>query len=119
MEYQIYCSICGKKYYNSRRPRYCSDTCSIEANRRDQEKRSKSNDSPRPAYLKLRFSVLHRDNFTCQYCGRSAPTVKLVVDHVIPVSSGGLTVESNLKTACEECNLGKGTTILDMRDLSS
>jgi len=55
----------------------------------------------------LRFKVLSRDSFTCQYCGRSAPEVVLHVDHVIPVSKGGTNDIRNLVTACEACNLGK------------
>jgi 5-methylcytosine-specific restriction endonuclease McrA len=35
--------------------------------------------------------------------------VVLHVDHVIPFVAGGATSEDNLVTACEECNLGKGT----------
>ncbi len=27
--------------------------------------------------------------------------------HIIPVAKGGLTVECNLRTLCERCNLGK------------
>ncbi len=56
---------------------------------------------------KLRFEILSRDNFTCRYCGASAPDVKLQVDHVIPVSKGGILDLSNLVTACFECNIGK------------
>jgi 5-methylcytosine-specific restriction endonuclease McrA len=31
----------------------------------------------------------------------------LHVDHVVPLAAGGATKEDNLRTACEECNLGK------------
>lgn len=55
----------------------------------------------------LRFKILHRDNFTCQYCGRKAPEVILHVDHIRPVSKGGDNRESNLITACYDCNMGK------------
>jgi 5-methylcytosine-specific restriction endonuclease McrA len=48
-----------------------------------------------------------RDDFTCQYCGRSAPEVELHVDHRTPVSRGGSDVVENLTTACVECNVGK------------
>lgn len=58
----------------------------------------------------LRFRVLQRDGFRCQYCGRApADGAVLQLDHVVPVSSGGETTEDNLMTACETCNLGKGT----------
>jgi len=56
----------------------------------------------------LRFQVLRRDGFTCQYCGRTPPEVKLQVDHVVPWSAGGTNQIENIKTACEVCNLGKG-----------
>jgi len=55
----------------------------------------------------LRFRVLRRDKFTCQYCGRSAPKVELHVDHKVPFANGGSDKLSNLVTACAECNLGK------------
>lgn len=62
---------------------------------------------------RLRFEVLRRDNHTCRYCGRSAPEVKLEVDHVVPEALGGPTEASNLATACEECNSGKASTAPD------
>jgi hypothetical protein len=57
---------------------------------------------------KLRFSVFERDGFTCRYCGKTPPDVKLVVDHIEPVSKGGGDDESNLVTSCACCNGGKG-----------
>lgn len=64
-----------------------------------------------------RFEVLRRDNFTCRYCGRKAPSVRLQVDHVVPWSAGGGDNLSNLVTACEECNRGKSAKLLgDTRD---
>lgn len=54
-----------------------------------------------------RFVILERDKFTCQYCGRSAPDVKLEIDHIIPVSKGGSNESTNLLTCCKECNIGK------------
>lgn len=57
---------------------------------------------------RVRFEVLQRDNFTCQYCGRSKPDVVLHVDHITPVCEGGQNDLLNLVTACADCNLGKG-----------
>jgi hypothetical protein len=64
-----------------------------------------------PLPARLRFGVLQRDGFRCRYCGRpgTAPGVILHVDHVVPLAHGGATTAVNLLTACEECNLGKGT----------
>lgn len=60
-----------------------------------------------------RFEVLRRDNFTCRYCGASAPDVKLEVDHVVPQSRGGSDAPWNLVASCETCNRGKSATELD------
>lgn len=56
---------------------------------------------------RLRFEILTRDNFTCQYCGKKAPSAHLEVDHVVPHCQGGSNRRSNLKTSCTECNRGK------------
>lgn len=56
----------------------------------------------------LRYRIMKRDGFRCVLCGRSADDgVKLHVDHIKPVSKGGKTEMSNLRTLCEDCNLGK------------
>jgi len=57
---------------------------------------------------KLRFEVLKRDSFTCQYCGKAAPDVVLHVDHMKPVIKGGENNILNLITSCKDCNFGKG-----------
>lgn len=58
--------------------------------------------------LRLRFTVMERDGFTCRYCGANGPGVKLHVDHIVAVANGGTNDLSNLVTACQDCNLGKG-----------
>jgi hypothetical protein len=56
----------------------------------------------------LRYDILRRDNFTCVICGASQKLgVRLHVDHIVPVSKGGKSVASNLRTLCERCNVGK------------
>ena len=59
----------------------------------------------------VRHRILKRDRHTCQGCGARAPDVELEVDHVIPVSKGGTDDDSNLKTLCKECNIGKGNKV--------
>lgn len=59
--------------------------------------------------LSLRFHILRRDKYTCQYCGAKAPDAALHIDHVIPVVDGGNNKPENLIAACVRCNLGKGT----------
>lgn len=60
----------------------------------------------------LRFDVFNRDKFTCQYCGRMAPDVVLEIDHIIPVSGGGVNHIENLTTSCLSCNRGKSKKLL-------
>ena len=63
---------------------------------------------------RLRTHIKERDGYTCRYCGASVaaePNLLLEVDHIIPVSKGGLTTESNLQTLCWRCNRSKGAKI--------
>lgn len=63
---------------------------------------------------KLRYQVLKRDSFKCCACGASPakdPSVELHIDHIIPWSKGGETVEENLQTLCSKCNLGKSDSL--------
>jgi hypothetical protein len=62
---------------------------------------------------RLRFEILRRDNHACRYCGRSAPEVKLHIDHVVPRVLGGTDEPSNLATSCDECNGGKSSSAPD------
>ena len=56
-----------------------------------------------------RFRILQRDNFRCQYCGRTAKDdIKLEIDHITPICRGGTSDDSNLITACMPCNRSKG-----------
>lgn len=57
---------------------------------------------------RTRFTILERDGFTCQCCGRGAPDVALQVDHIHPQSLGGRDDPENLRTTCFDCNQGKG-----------
>lgn len=63
---------------------------------------------------KLRYQVLQRDGFRCCICGASSQDgVKLHVDHIKPVSKGGKTELNNLRTLCDRCNLGKGSSYFE------
>lgn len=64
---------------------------------------------------KLREEIKQRDNYTCQNCGLSIYDEKnllLEIDHIIPLSKGGITSHDNLQTLCWKCNRKKGTKIL-------
>lgn len=64
----------------------------------------------RIANLRQRFRVMKRDEFKCVLCGASPannPGLELHIDHIVPWSMGGETVEENLRTLCSGCNLGR------------
>ena len=63
---------------------------------------------------KLREKIKERDGYTCQICGLSnkdEPNLLLEIDHIIPLSKGGMTTEGNLQILCWRCNRSKGAKI--------
>lgn len=78
------------------------------------QKEIKTKRTPRNINLRLRWTILKRDNFSCRKCGRSPakdPNIVLHIDHIIPWSKDGETVIENLETLCEQCNLGKSNLL--------
>lgn len=61
-----------------------------------------------PISKRKRRDVFERDNFTCQYCGKKYPEVRLSVTHKLPATRGGTQDFSNLITACVRCASKKG-----------
>ncbi len=62
----------------------------------------------------LREKIKVRDKYTCQNCGISinnAENLLLEIDHIIPLSKGGITSEENLQTLCWKCNRSKGSKL--------
>ncbi|KZS70051.1 HNH nuclease [Mycobacterium kansasii] len=63
---------------------------------------------------KLRNSIKARDNHTCRSCTVSLaaePHLLLEVDHIVPVSKGGLSTPENLQTLCWRCNRRKANKL--------
>ncbi len=61
-------------------------------------------------YIKLckllfKSRVLQETHYRCIYCSKLATTL----DHIIPKSNGGQSLQSNLVGACKNCNTNKGT----------
>ncbi len=64
----------------------------------------------------LEWEKLRRDwNFICLGCGVQEPAVKLVQDHIIPLSRGGSDVIDNIQPLCHSCNSIKRDKIIDYR----
>lgn len=63
----------------------------------------------------LRGQIKARDQYACLNCGVSVeaePHLLLEVDHIMPVSKGGLSVPENLQTLCWKCNRSKGANVV-------
>lgn len=62
----------------------------------------------------LREKIKSRDNFCCKKCSlsiRDEKNLLLEIDHIMPLSKGGITSEDNLQTLCWRCNRTKGSKI--------
>jgi 5-methylcytosine-specific restriction endonuclease McrA len=66
---------------------------------------------PRSERKMTRFEIFHRDNYTCQYCGKQ--THQLTLDHIMPKRAGGPHTWENVVSACVNCNRRKAGKTLD------
>ena len=66
-------------------------------------------------FASRREAILHRDNYTCQICGKKH--TRLEVHHIIFRSHNGTDDENNLITLCEDCHSGihAGTVVLNKK----
>lgn len=55
-----------------------------------------------------RRNIFYRDRNRCQYCGKTFPQKSLNLDHVVPLSRGGVSRWENVVCACIACNTRKG-----------
>ncbi|MCL2444512.1 HNH endonuclease [Candidatus Saccharibacteria bacterium] len=66
---------------------------------------------------RLREEIKKRDAYRCKRCGVSVsdePNLLLEIDHITPLSRGGMTTEKNLQTLCWRCNRSKGAKLVDI-----
>ena len=64
---------------------------------------------------RLRENIKCRYNYECKNCGNSThkeQNLLLEIDHIIPLSKGGMTTEDNLQTLCWKCNRTKGSKLI-------
>jgi len=55
-----------------------------------------------------RLKIFERDSYKCKYCGKQLTRFSATLDHIQPVSHGGLNSFDNLVTACLHCNSNRG-----------
>jgi 5-methylcytosine-specific restriction endonuclease McrA len=84
----------------------CDDATAKRVRRRREMRKRKA--LPQGARVVLTSEVIARDP-DCTYCFGCPSTT---ADHVVPLTRGGLDVESNLVGACAPCNSSKGDRLL-------
>ena len=128
----VKCVGCGEPYKKTHRSqRYCTPACReahqtparlrakatmrVHQKMREYRKRAAQQN---PMGLFPSEAIFDRDNWRCQRCGRScrniadpndsrAPTL----DHIIPLSRGGLHTPSNTQLLCRSCNSAKKSAV--------
>ena len=87
--------------------------------------RSVSSSLPAPSVIRLihfvhipyrkrlasKSSILIRDRYVCQYCGKPLKSQEVTLDHIVPKSRGGKSDWENLAACCSRCNVRKGSRL--------
>lgn len=55
-------------------------------------------------------------NYTCLCCEKQEPEIILTMDHVNPITRGGINAIENIQPLCGSCNSSKGIRIIDYRE---
>lgn len=115
-EFQEYVKLATRKWRGEKRRQEYEDWCEKKQAKRELRLeleamlRQVTSRKPisRQVWPTLRAKVMERDHFRCRRCGANGDEARLVVDHIRPLASGGVTAIHNLQTLCEDCNAGKG-----------
>lgn len=67
----------------------------------------------RASYRKVRMKML-RKSTACHWCKSPLTIDTSTIDHVIPLSRGGLDNANNRVLACEPCNSGRGNQMPEL-----
>ncbi len=120
----VKCKECGKEFKASGRIRYCSEECRRRSLNRKKEKRLSTNGEP--DYSITLNKLIDRDKSICHICNRKVDVndCKYIdgifiagknypsIDHVKPISKGGLHKWSNVKLAHMYCNTIKNDKLI-------
>lgn len=107
------CIHCGCEFRGS--GKQCKD-CADEAARLIKNARSRSRMELENADRTLRWRIFRRDELICWICGIKCDKPQkgwnprqATLDHLTPLSRGGLHIEENLACCCHQCNSNKGS----------
>lgn len=57
----------------------------------------------------IRKQLINKNGAICSLCGKLIETMKdCTIDHIVPISKGGLTTIENCQLAHRDCNLNRG-----------
>lgn len=110
---------CRKGYEIERKKRYKSTEVYKRLKKKYRSQRKAKQRGATIAESVDPIAILERDKWQCYLCGVDTPQDLRgsysdnapEVDHVIPLSKGGLHIESNLRCACRKCNALKSDQI--------
>lgn len=90
----------GKKYREQNRE-YFYDKAK-------ERKKLKSEVSDNTVTKKSLDEILEKQNYKCVYCGCDLLETGKHLDHILPLSRGGLHTITNIQYTCPTCNMSKG-----------
>lgn len=114
------CPVCDRPHISRRDiSRYCSARCTRIAMKRRASSRRRARMRAAEVEHFDNETIFERDGWTCQLCGSkvnrrvTAPHPRSpVLDHIVPLASGGGHVRTNVQCAHFICNSRKGTGVL-------
>lgn len=113
------CQVCGCEFQMNRiHPMVCSDWCWRESKRIAKRNIKRTRRARKLGLLKERYQdrdIFVRDRWRCWICkkvvdrtAKAPDPASPSVDHVIPLSKGGVDAPWNVHCACFSCNRSKG-----------
>ncbi|RCH68735.1 HNH endonuclease [Streptomyces sp. SDr-06] len=100
------CATCRRKKQQQHIKGYYRSLSPDERHRLTHKRRAEAYGVVHEAYS--RTAIFTRWGYACAYCGAHATHL----DHVRPLSRGGVDAERNIVPACQRCNLSKGAKTL-------
>jgi hypothetical protein len=117
IEYGKLCKVCGQPFIAKQINQVCCCTeCSRKNENKNKDTRIYKNGIPD---LSINLTKLYmRDGGVCQLCGKhidfdcdSNSDDYPSIDHIIPISKGGVHEWNNVQLACRKCNYTKGNDV--------
>lgn len=113
---------CRKEYYEIKKAEYKLTESHKATKKALRDKRKALQRGATIASSINPIDILERDNWRCYLCEIETPKELRgsyqdnapEVDHVIPLSKGGLHIESNLRCSCRKCNAKKSDQIYQL-----